>query len=183
MKEIDKLVKNSSPIKTSLEIPAPVLEYIYKEADKNGFSKQKYKYIFKGIATLLPPTFKELVGEETYDAFIKEIREEFKKLAEKDMMKFCDIIRMEFLTREPEDKNIVFIYKLISDSPTTIGKNSLINGLRFKDDYLNQVKHDVFDDEEMKQVYRKSSEMALLFVENLINKPKVKSSKNFNDML
>ena len=94
-------------------------------------------------------------------------------------MKFCDIIRMNFLTREPEDKNIEYIYKVISEKPNTVDKNSLINLLRFKDEYLNQLKHDVFDDE-MKQLYRESTEKALFYVDNLINKNnKFKDSKTF----
>ena len=135
--------------------------------------------MYKGIKNLLHNDLNEILGKEIYENLLEEIRYHFKQLASQDMMKFCDIIRMNFLTREPEDKNIEYIYKLISEKPNTVDKNSLINLLRFKDEYLNQLKHDVFDDE-MKQLYRESTEKALFYVDNLINKNnKFKDSKTF----
>lgn len=177
MTEIDKLAENAKPIKTSLTIPTPILEYLYNDAEKQGIGKQKYLY--KGIKNLLPNDLNEILGKEIYENLLEEIRYHFKQLASQDMMKFCDIIRMNFLTREPEDKNVEYIYKLISENPNTVDKNSLINLLMFKDEYLNQLKHDVFD-EEMKQLYRESTEKALFYVDNLINKNnKFKDSKTF----
>lgn len=163
MKEIDKLAKEFELTKTSIRIPKIAWNLVLEKSNKDGVPLAQYFYSF--IGQFLPEDLKGFIGEDTYKNLINEIKESLKSLFEKDVTAFSGIFSSGFLVDDFK-KNVEFLYKLLSDKPTTVGRNNLLNGLCLRDEYIKQIKRDVLDDE-LKQYYRESVDKVFLNIDNL----------------
>lgn len=163
MKEIDKLAKEFESTKTSIRIPKIAWDLVSEKVNKDGATIMQYLNSF--IGQFLPENISEFIGEDTYKNLINEIKTGLKNLFEKDKTSFSGIFSSEFLVDDLK-KNVEFLYKLLSDKPTTIGRNNLLNGLCLREEYIKQMKRDVLDIE-LKQFYRESVDRVFSDIDNL----------------